>query len=185
VGTGPAPGRYPARLFPGFNPRPKLQLAAALPLGYVGEAELLDIWLEEPLTAEPFARRLAGVLPDGLGISQVAEVPADEPSLPAQVVAGKYRVTLEEVAEPAERIEERVTQLLAAEALPAERRGKSYDLRPLIEDLELERVGGDHVVLGMRLAARPGATGRPSAVVAALELEGGFARYCRRQVVVA
>jgi len=30
----------------GFNPRPKLQIARALPLGHVGEGELIDVWLE-------------------------------------------------------------------------------------------------------------------------------------------
>ena len=42
----------------GFNPRPKLHLAAALPLGHVGEAELLDVWLERPTSVEAFTKAL-------------------------------------------------------------------------------------------------------------------------------
>ena len=47
----------------GFNPRPKLQLAAALPLGHTGAAELLDAWLEQPMSVDDFARTLVPVLP--------------------------------------------------------------------------------------------------------------------------
>jgi radical SAM-linked protein len=31
----------------GFNRRPRLSLAAALPLGYTSEAEMADVWLTE------------------------------------------------------------------------------------------------------------------------------------------
>ena len=33
----------------GFNPRPRFQIAAALPVGVTGRAELLDVWLIESL----------------------------------------------------------------------------------------------------------------------------------------
>ena len=48
--------------------------------------------------------------------------------------------------------------------MPRERRGKAYDLRPLIERLELVEPGK----LSMRLSAREGATGRPEEVLEAL-----------------
>jgi hypothetical protein len=46
-------------------------------------------------------------------------------------------------------------------SIPRERRGKSYDLRPLIESLEVSPEGTIH----MRLSAREGATGRPEEVL--------------------
>ena len=36
----------------GFNPRPRLQIAAALPVGVTGRAEYLDVWLTEALVPE-------------------------------------------------------------------------------------------------------------------------------------
>ena len=36
----------------GYNPQPKLNLASALPLGFTSQAELIDIWLEQPLPLE-------------------------------------------------------------------------------------------------------------------------------------
>jgi radical SAM-linked protein len=124
--------RLPLAYSGGFNPRPKLQLAAALPLGHTGGAELLDVWLEEPLPVENFARALAPVLPDGLLVSQIRQVVLKEPSLPAQVVAAEYRVTVEGWGEPAEAVQARIEQVMAATELAHERRGRQYDLRPLI-----------------------------------------------------
>ena len=182
--------RLPLAYSGGFNPRPKLQLAAALPLGHTGGAELLDVWLEEPLPVKDFARALAPVLPDGLLVSQVRQVILKEPSLPAQIVAAEYRVTVE-WSEQAEAVQARIEQVMAATELMHERRGRQYDLRPLIERLWLERcpepvegrAGGGEVVLGMQLAARAGATARPEAVLDVLGMGEAFARYHRRRLL--
>jgi radical SAM-linked protein len=166
----------------GFNPRPRMQLAAALPLGHTGEAEWLDVWLEPPAAIDKFTTALVPVLPQGLMISQVIQVELKEPSLQTQIASAEYRVTVE-WNEPTERIEERVRRVLAAPQLLQERRGRPYDLRPLIEQLRLaQRQDGD-VVFHMRLAARQGATGRPEAVLQALEMRESFARYHRRRLM--
>jgi len=174
----------------GFNPRPKLQLAAALPLGHTGETELLDVWLEEPIPVEDFARALMPVLPDGLTVRQVHSVRLKEPALQTRVVAAEYRVTVEWYPEPvegwddlAERVEARIERALTAADLVHERRGRRYDLRPLIEGLWLEQVLGVEVVLGMQLAARAGATARPEAVLEMLEMGETSARYHRRRLI--
>ena len=184
----------------GFTPRPKLQLAAALPLGHTGAAELLDVWLEQPVPVEEFARTLVPVLPAGLAVSQVCEVGLKEPALQTQVVAAEYRVTVEPCPEPvegarpepvggwdeaAEQIEARIREVLAATELVRERRGRRYDVRPLIERLWLERAGRDEIVLGMQLAAREGATLRPEAVLEVLGMGGAFARYHRQRLLLA
>ena len=174
----------------GFNPRPKLQLAAALPLGHTAGAELLDIWLEKRASGEKLAKGLVPVLPDGLAVSDVRQVVLKEPALPAQVVSAEYQVDIE-TAESAEAMEERIDRILRAEALPllrqrAGRKTKTYDLRPLIERLELEQPGHVEgiVTLGMQLAARQAATARPEAVLAAMGLADVFARYHRRRLVL-
>jgi radical SAM-linked protein len=166
----------------GFNPRPKLHLAAALPLGHVGEAELLDVWLEQPTSVEAFAKALVPVLPDGLAVSEVRQVVLEEPALPTRVVSAEYWVTVELSSEFD--VEASIDKLLMAAELPQERRGKSYDLRPLIERLWLRDVVADRVVLGMQLATREGATARPEAVLQALGLGEVFARYHRRRLLL-
>jgi radical SAM-linked protein len=182
--------RVPLAYSQGFNPRPKLQLAAALPLGYTGEAELLDIWLERPMPVGDFARALVTVLPAGLTAKQVVEVEPKGPALQTQVASAEYRVTVERHPDPAsdwdgtpEQVEARIAQMLAKKELPHERRGRQYDLRPLIEQLWLEGAIAGEVVLGMQLAARESATARPEAVIEVLDLKTAFARYHRRRLM--
>ncbi len=166
----------------GFNPRPKLQLAAALPLGHTSEAELLDVRLERPMSVENFSRALIPVLPAGLMVSQVHQVMTKEAALQTRVVSSEYRVTVE-WNELAEQVEARIERVLAATELLQERRGRQYDLRPLIERLCLEQLDGNEAVLGMQLAAREGATARPEAVLAVLGMNETLARYHRRRLI--
>lgn len=166
----------------GFNPRPRMQLAAALPLGHTGEAEWLDVWLEPPAGIDKFATALVPVLPHGLTISQVIQVGLKEPALQTQVASAEYRVTVK-WNEPAERIEARVRHVLAATQLLQERRGRPYDLRSLIEGLRLAQQHEGDVVFQMQLAARQGATGRPEAVLQALGMGEPPARYHRRRLI--
>ena len=162
----------------GFNPRPKLQLAAALPLGHAAQAEMIDVWLEQDVPLPALAGRLAQVFPAGLAVHDVTVVPEDAPALQTLVRAMDYRVTVPWEGSR-EQLERRVADLLAAETLPLERRGKPYDLRPLVEQLWVDSVAEDEVVLEMQLAARPGATGRAEAVLEALGLDQEGARFCR------
>lgn len=167
----------------GYNPRPKLQLARALPLGHAGEAELIDVWLEERVSQEQFSKSLVPVLPSGLSVSRVREVDPGAPAMQTQVVATEYRVSVD-WNRSRDSAEARVEQLLAAQELPHQRRGKRYDLRPLIESLQLEGVSNGKAVLAMRLSARPGATGRPEAVLDALGMGDAFARYYRTALIL-
>jgi radical SAM-linked protein len=165
----------------GFNPRPRIQLAAALPLGHTGEEELMDVWVEERPRLKGLARALQPALPAGLGVKEVREVPLRAAALQTQVVASEYRVTVE-WEDGRSAAEEQVGRVLAAVELPHVRRGKRYDLRPLIERLwvaEDQPGAAGELVLGMVLAAREGATARPEAVVEVLGLEGRCAKYSR------
>jgi len=135
---------------------------------------LMDVWLEEPVPLDELPARLVKAAPPGLTIHELAEVTLKGPSLQSQLEAAEYRVALE--TRPG--LAERVSELLAAVTLPRERRGKAYDLRPLIETIWLEE--GE---IGMRLAARPGATGRPDEVLLALRLDPLAPRIHRTRLV--
>jgi|Deesub1362A_J573_1020465.scaffolds.fasta_scaffold08612_2 radical SAM-linked protein len=172
--------RLPLLYSMGFNPRPRTQLAAALPLGVTGEEEILDLWLTEPLETDEIARRLARALPPGLALKGVTTVPLEEAPLQRQVVSAEYRVAWPENPPPPSELQAAVERVLAARELPRERRGKRYDLRPLIQELRLEK--GDGLALVMRLAAREGATGRPDEVLAALGLDPAEARVVRTKL---
>jgi len=157
----------------GFTPHPRLQVALPLPLGFASEAEWLDLWLEEPVGPEAITDGLAATLPEGLTIRRVEQVPPD----------AEYAVTVE-TAVPPDEIRRRIEELLAAETLPRERRGRPYDLRPLILSLRLEEDRAGEIVLTMLLSAREGATGRPEEVLDALGLADDFFQVTRRGIFV-
>jgi radical SAM-linked protein len=143
----------------GFHPQPKMSLAAALPLGFSSTCEVLDMRLEGEVPLEGIAERLNATLPPGIHVTAVEQVDEREPALQTQVASAEYRVTLTG-SNPGSDLKRRVESVLESETIPRERRGKSYDLRPLIETLETM---GDTIV--MRLAARESATGRPEEVL--------------------
>ena len=161
--------RVPLAYSHGFNPRPRIAIAAALPVGYTSRGEVMDIVLERRISPLNFARSLATHLPSGLELLSVEEVYPKLPSLQSQVCSAEYRVTVSWNGSR-EELEGKLQQLLSAEQLPRQRRGKKYDLRPLVEDLWVEGKEGDSWVLGMRLRAGEGGAGRPDEVLAALSL---------------
>lgn len=154
----------------GFNPRPRINLASALPLGYTSEAEMMDIWLEESIEPERLLEALQAASPPGLAVKEVSEVDLKTPALQTQVVSSEYEVTPvpEEIEEE---LIKNIVEVLEAEHIIRERRNKTYDLRPLIEVLQIAEDEAGQPYLKMKLANREGATGRPDEVCLALDLD--------------
>lgn len=159
----------------GFNPRPRFQIAAGLPVGVTGRAELLDVWLAQPLAPEEAMARLRAASPPGLEILDAVEVDLKAPALQSQVCAADYQAVVR-TAEPLEAIQARVEVLLGAPTLPRRRLHKgewqTYDLRPLIHTITVT-LGGEasgERVLTMRLLASQQGAGRPDEVLDALGL---------------
>jgi radical SAM-linked protein len=166
----------------GFNPRPKLNLGAPLPVGFTGRNELMDIWLTRYISPLYFAKRVKSWLPPGLDVVSVEEVYIKLPALQTQVRYAEYRATLLSDGGPPE-MQARLDRLLKADSLPCRRkrrgREREYDLRPLVEALWIEaspphsptdsEPAGEYT-LGMRLQADSQATGRPDEVLKALGL---------------
>jgi radical SAM-linked protein len=164
----------------GFHPQPKIQLAAALPLGFTSQGELADVWLEESVPLEKLEEALAKALPPGLNIISIEEANLKEPALQTRVVSAEYIITL---LDNSHAIKEKLDELLEADTLPRERRGKPYDLRALIEDIKLMPVDEyDRQRFLVRLAARPGATGRPEELLAAIRIPIQGARIHRTRL---
>src|SRR5512137_2011434 len=78
----------------GFHPQPKIQIAAALPLGFLGREEIVDIWLEADDTRLPSLVSIQPAAPPGLTILRVEQVDERGPALQTQVAAAEYEVTL-------------------------------------------------------------------------------------------
>ena len=154
----------------GFHPQPKMNIAAALPLGFSSRGEVLDVRFNDEIPTEEIAARLKDSLPPDIQVTHVETVDEREPALQTQVLSATYDVHLTEPVDGFE-LTRKVEDLLAFESLPRERRGKFYDLRPLIETLDVITEADGKVWMQMKLAARDGATGRPEEVLNALGIE--------------
>lgn len=169
----------------GFHPHPQIQLAAALPLGFSSRCEVVDLKLNETLPLEGLAERIQSAVPSGLRILSVESVDERAPALQTQVISAEFEVELLEDVDLNE-LTRRLDAVIAADSLPRERRGKPYDLRPLIEMLTLFPLSsgdGMGARIFMRLAAREGATGRPEEVLDALGIPLESARVERTNLI--
>ena len=167
----------------GFNRHPRLQLAMALPLGFTSNCELLDAWFVTALDLPPVRAALERAAPPGLQVLAVERVDQLAPPLQTQVRSAGYIAAL---LDPVSDLDSRLDALLEVKKLPRERRGKAYDLRPLIEVLSMiapDEAG--NAQLYMQLAAREGQTGRPEEVLLALDIPPESARVNRTQLILA
>lgn len=154
----------------GFHPQPRISLAAALPLGFLGEEELVDIYFDEDMPEQRIVYQLQNVAPPGLHLLDIQTIDPRQPAVQTMVISAQYHVIFLDPIDM-QLINEQISRLISAFSLPRQRRDRDYDLRPLIESLEIFFVNDrKEAGLKMQLSAQPSATGRPEEVL----LEMGF-----------
>lgn len=155
----------------GYNPRPRISLAAPLAVGVTSEAELMDVFCTRWISPHFFTAAVSQQLPPGIAMRQILPVALTLPSLQAQLRQAEYSVTVETDAGEKE-IETKLTALLALETLPWQHQRdtgvRQYDLRALISDLWLIDCQPPYCTIGMRLRCDSGGSGRPEQVIIAL-----------------
>lgn len=165
----------------GFNPRPKIQLAAALPLGYASICEVVDIWvecgLERPDSVVAWLRETA---PEGLDIKTLEPVEHHAPAMQSLTDTATYVVIPDDVLDQQE-LGTRVTELMAQPEIWRERRGKQYNLRPLIHELKVLPDEPLSMQMVLALSQKMG-TARPDDVLAALGVDPVSARITRTAI---
>ncbi len=170
----------------GFNPRAKIQVAASLPVGTMGSAEMMDITLTEPMEPDDILQRVNATLPNGYRLLAVEAIAADTPKLQASLRQAEYRVTVETDLS-AEEIQSRIEHLLAQPQIIQTRirrkREETFDLRPLVFDISLVEKVGDDVVLAMRLATGQHGNARPDAVLYALGMHNKWYQSERTKLI--
>ncbi len=143
----------------GFHPQPRMHQACPLPLGFTSRAELLDFWCDSDEPLADLRSKLEATVQPGIDIQSFNSVPLKSAPLQTMVASSVYQVALDDSIDiPA--LDTKINSLNAAQDCMRERRGKPYNLRPLIIELTLEPS-----TIRMRLSALPGATGRPEEVL--------------------
>ena len=148
----------------GYNPQPRIQLASALPLGTISECEILGVWMLDVIVIDTLMKELKPDLPIGIKVLEIEEVGLKEKSLQSRLRAAEYVIELEEHIGTS-LLQDMIDNLLSMEAIVRRRRGRDYDMRPLIEFMDVVDEECVPEKIFMRLSACPGATGRPSEVL--------------------
>ncbi len=165
----------------GYSPRPRLSLAAPLPVGATASREYGEVYLTKPLTAAAFCRRLDVQLPPGITLTGAVPVPLEEPPLAAVVNAALYRADWAGNGPVPARaaLQESLERLLAEPEIMIRRYGKkgritAQNIRPFIFSVELLPPGD--TALSLRLLLQVGSRGgvSPSRVLNELQPEGTF-----------
>jgi len=160
----------------GFNPHPRLSLAAPLALGVTSDAELMDVILAKFVSPHTFTDSVSRQLPEGIDIRQVYNAALNMPSMQSQVRFAEYTVELTTDKTWSE-IEAAIADLLRKKSLPWQHQRdtgpRKYDLRILIEDIDLIDWQSGKCTIGMKLRCDSRGSGRPEQVAAAL----GFKNY--------
>jgi len=163
--------KMPLAYSEGFNPHPRISLAAPLALGVTSEAELMDVALSRPVAPHFFIGAVNQQLPPGVRVTQAQQVAPTLPSLQSRVRFAEYRVELACDKDEAG-LKAAINYLLALEQLPWQHQRdtgpRHYDLRALIEDLWLIGRHDATCAIGMRLRCDSHGSGRPEQVAAAL-----------------
>lgn len=164
----------------GFNTRPRIQLAAALPLGITSEYELLDVSLKAPIDLNPLIPQLRAVSPAGLQIYSVKEENIRNPALQTRVRSGEYQVDfLDPLPTPLqEPVDALLQQTRIIKIIEGQRRRSSFDLRPLIEDIQVIRQDQLH----LHLSAGNQGSVRPEDILKEMGLDSYYHRVHRTKL---
>lgn len=157
----------------GFNPQARIQFASALPVGIEGENELADVWLLERVQPEIWLDRIRATLPAGFVLHHLAEVPLELPAMQSSLRYALYEVQWHSSLSR-EELEGRVQALLAEPEVIRphhKKQGKTYDLRPLIAELQVVSSPNGRPILRMKLHSGPQGNARAHEVISQLGLD--------------
>lgn len=152
----------PAAFSMGFNPHSIFSFAAPLQVGIGSESEYLDILLKNEVPPEELHASIGSVLPEGLHLKEVWQVPDDSPALMSIVEWAEYEVKLELKKQlNAGGLEEYIDSFLKQPEIVVRRKAKKgrvkiVDIRPGIYSL-----GGfikDNILL-LRMKLKTGSNG--------------------------
>jgi radical SAM-linked protein len=176
--------QFPLEYTQGFNPRPRMQFAAALLVGVTSECEYLDTWLTRRLGDSlpgEWIDRLTANSPAGVVIFQLDEIPIRAAALPTLVTSAEYVIRPADDGPVLSDLPSRAAALLAQDHIERTSRDKTYDLRPLILDLRCET----DAALIAHLKTGDQGNARPDELVAALGLELAQVAVHRRRLFLA
>ena len=155
----------------GFNPRVKMSIASALPLGATAEKDLVIIHIAEPVDLKDIISRLNYRLPSGLFLTQAEVLTGFSKDFAVTGSEFTVEITLLEGTSAAN-LESAINEILSLPEILSERESgnkrKVFDLRPGIESLKVLDVSSLSARIVMTLPHRE-FTVKPAEIVKALD----------------
>jgi radical SAM-linked protein len=155
----------------GYNPHPKISIAAPLPIGVTGDGELMDIFLRKTISPYFLIKAVSEQMPAGVSIVEVDQVSTRLPSLQSQVRQAEYVVQIATDRQRAD-VERAIDSFMEREHFPWQHRRdgevRQYDLRALVDGLWIIDWHDSGCAVGMCLRTGSEATGRAEQVTMAL-----------------
>ena len=156
----------------GFHPKPKIQLGLPLPLGFMSDEEIVDIWIEDKVSADQLLELIQPNLPIGLTISSIEEIDFSQKPVVTRITTAEYVVKFWDQDVNRDALQTKINSLLLTEKIIRTKRNKKqYDLRPLIKSVrllpDLEIVDG--FALFIALCSEQNRMGRADEVMFALD----------------
>ncbi|WP_017718067.1 TIGR03960 family B12-binding radical SAM protein [Kamptonema formosum] len=126
----------------GFHASPRISIASALSLGATSSGEIADFELAQPMEAETFRDKLAGVLPAEIPLYSVEEVDLKAPSASQLLETAEYYITVAAAGAGEASWEDWVRAITGSEAILSELASKSgqtklVNLRERLFELEV------------------------------------------------
>jgi len=155
----------------GYNPQPRLSIAAPLPVGVTAKREPAEVYLEQNISPSNFVEDFNRQLPRGILIEDAVEISEEAPPLMQVIDAALYQVYpfFEESSISPEKVRDGVEKIKHKEEITVRRKGKKgwreIDIRPFIYRLEFKNNDGEEknklelemfLKTGSQGGARPG-----------------------------
>lgn len=160
----------PLRYTQGFSKHIRLNLASALPLGFISKAEMLDFWINEELDLQEIQAKLQNALPEDIRILEISQMDNSLPSLQGSLLSSDYKITLPEEVSSAE-FEQKWEHFVSQPEIPVTRRDKTLDYKALILEYALETDNEKKAILSLKLSSTPGGNARPDDILQLLEID--------------
>ncbi len=159
----------PLRYTQGFSPHMRINLASALPLGFIGEAEQMDFWLDDEVSLDEISNQLNKALPAELILKNLQVIDNQKPSLQASLLTSEFEIVLPPELDPGN-LQDLMNALLEQDSLPVQRRKKTVDLKNLILTWQLDRQPAK-TLLVTSMKATPLENGRPDELLVLLGID--------------
>ena len=139
----------------GFHPQAKIQQASPLPLGFCGNDEILDIWVEEMQGSTFDTDQINPYLPEGLKVHQITPIDRSTPSLQQFIESSDYSISIIDPTTPDVFLALIDDVNKAEQILFTKHNGKQYDLKPLIQSIRFDEESSALLISFSGISGRP------------------------------